>query len=131
LLARGVGEPSMEDTVLESFAQLGYDVNFDELVELVEAILDPITEMQPKCGETIELSFPTLYSSVVEPSDLISESKWVGPIHVWPRWPSVTVGRKKDNEWFFTRVQIGWQRCIDYSKMNHPYKDRSFPSLIL
>jgi hypothetical protein len=78
LPARGVGEPSMEDTVLESFAQLGYDVNFDELVELVEAILDPITEMQPKCGETIELSFPTLYSSVVEPFDLISESKWVG-----------------------------------------------------
>ena len=28
---RGVGEPSMEDTVLESFAQLRYDVDFDEL----------------------------------------------------------------------------------------------------
>ena len=31
-LARGVGEPSLEDTMLESFAQLGYDVDFDELV---------------------------------------------------------------------------------------------------
>jgi hypothetical protein len=44
-LAMGVGEPSMEDTVLESFAQLGYDVDCDELVELAKAILDSIYEM--------------------------------------------------------------------------------------
>jgi hypothetical protein len=29
----------------------------------------------------------------------------------------VTVGRKKENEWFSTRVQMRWKRCIDYSKM--------------
>ena len=27
---RGVSEPSLEDTVPESFAQLGYDVDFDD-----------------------------------------------------------------------------------------------------
>jgi hypothetical protein len=96
--ARGVSEPSMEDTVLEGFAQLGYDVDFDELVEQAEAFLDPIPKMQLECGETIELSFPTPYSSKVESLELNFESKWIGPIHVWPRWPSVTVGRKKDNE---------------------------------
>jgi hypothetical protein len=85
--------------VLESFAQLGYDVDFDELVELAKAILDPISETQPECGETTKLSFPTPYSLAVEPTNLIYESKWVGPIHVWPRWLSVTVGRQKDNEW--------------------------------
>jgi hypothetical protein len=95
---KSVGKPCLEDTVLESFAQLGYDVDFDELVELGKAILDPKFEIQPECGETTELSFPTPYSSVVEPHNLISESKCVGPIHVWPRWPSLTVGRKKDNE---------------------------------
>jgi hypothetical protein len=83
--ARGVGEPSLEDTVLESFAQLGYEVDFDELVEQAEAILDPVPELQPECGETTELSFPTPYPSAVELLKLISESKWVGPIHVWPR----------------------------------------------
>ena len=102
--ARGVSEPSMEDTVLESFALLGYNVDFDELVEQGEAILDPIPEIQPECGETIELSFPMPYSSEVESLELNFESKWVGPIHVWPRWPSVTMERKKDNEWFSTRV---------------------------
>jgi hypothetical protein len=33
--------------VLESFAQLGYDVEFDKFVKQVEAILDPIFVMQP------------------------------------------------------------------------------------
>jgi hypothetical protein len=73
-------------------------VDLDELVQQVEAI----SKMQPKCGETSELSFPTPYSSAAEPPDLISESKWVGPIHVWPRWLSVIMGRKRDNEWFST-----------------------------
>jgi hypothetical protein len=30
--------------VLENFAQLGYDVDFDELVKQAEAILDPVLE---------------------------------------------------------------------------------------
>jgi hypothetical protein len=88
----------LEDTTLENFTQLGYDVNFDELVELAEAILDPIPELQQQCGGTFE-------SSAVESPELISKSKWGGPIHVWPRWPSVTMEKKKDNELFQTRVQ--------------------------
>jgi hypothetical protein len=73
--ARVVVEPSMEDIELESIAQLGDNEYFDEVVELVKAIFDPISEMQPECGETTELSFPTTYSSAFEPPDLISESK--------------------------------------------------------
>ena len=42
--ARVVVEPSMEDIELESFAQLGDDEYFDEVVELVKAIFDPISE---------------------------------------------------------------------------------------
>ena len=126
-LARGVSEPSMEDIVLEGFDQLGYDVDMDELVKQVEAILDPIPEIQSECGKTNELSFPTPYSSAIQPPDLISESKWVGPIHVWPKWPSVTVRRKKDNEWFSTRVQTRWQGCIYYSKMKTITRKDRFP----
>ena len=64
--------------MLESFAQLGYNVDVDDLAEQAEAI----SEMQLECGETTELSFPTPYSLAAEPPNLISESKWVGPIHV-------------------------------------------------
>jgi hypothetical protein len=76
--------------------------------EQAEAILDHILEMQPDCGETTELSFPTPYSLAVESPELISKSKWDRPIHVWPSWPSVTMGRKNDNKLFQTRVQRGW-----------------------
>jgi hypothetical protein len=41
----GVSEPSIEDTVLEGFAQLGYYVDFDEIVKQVEAILDLIPDI--------------------------------------------------------------------------------------
>jgi hypothetical protein len=125
--ARAVVEPSMEDIELESFAQLGDNEYFDEVVELVKAIFDPISEMQLKCGETTELSFPTTYSLAFEPPDLISESKWVGPIHLWPRWPNLIVGRKKDNECFFTQIQTIRKGCNAYIKMKTLPRKNHFP----
>jgi hypothetical protein len=104
-LARSVVEPSLEDTELESFAQLGYDLDFKRLIERAEAIFYPIFEMHSECGETTELSFSIHYSSAVEHPNLISKNKWVGPIHIWPRWPSLIIGRKKNNKWFSTQVQ--------------------------
>jgi hypothetical protein len=35
----------MEDVELESFAQLGDDEYFDEVMELLKAIFDPISKM--------------------------------------------------------------------------------------
>ena len=67
-LVSGIGEPSLEDTTLENFAQLGYDVNFDELVEQADAILDPIPEFHQECGGAFE-------SSAIESLELIFESK--------------------------------------------------------
>jgi hypothetical protein len=128
---RGVVEPSLANTMLENFVQLEYDVDFDELVEQAEVILDPVPESQAECGETTELSFPTPYSSAVELPELISDSKWVGPIHVWPRWPSVTIGRKKNNELFQTRVQRGWKGCIHNSKLKAITRKDHFPPLFI
>jgi hypothetical protein len=90
---RVVVEPSMEGIELESFAQLGDNEYFDEVVELLQSIFDLISEIQLECGKTIELSFPTTYSSAFEPPDFIFESKWVAPIYRWPRWPRLTMGR--------------------------------------
>jgi hypothetical protein len=82
---RVVVEPSMEEIELESFPQLRDDEYFDKVVELLKFVFDPISEIQHDCGETTALLFPTTYSSVIEPPNFISESKWVAPIYRWPR----------------------------------------------
>jgi hypothetical protein len=64
-------EPTRVVVELESFAQLGDNECFDEVVELLNAIFYPTSKIQPKCGETMELSFPTTYSSAFELADLI------------------------------------------------------------
>jgi hypothetical protein len=93
---------------------LGDDEYFNEVVELVKAIFYPISELQLECGETTELSFPTTYSSAFEPSLEDIGSKWVGPIHLWLRWPNLIMGRKKDNECFSTRIQTIRNGCNAY-----------------
>jgi hypothetical protein len=52
-----------------------------------------MSELQPECVATIELSFPTTYSSAFEPPNFIFESKWVAPIHRRPRLPRLTLRR--------------------------------------
>ena len=47
---------------------------------------------------------------------------------MWPKWPGVTVGRNEDNELFSTRVQLGWQGCIDYSKLKAITRKDHFPT---
>jgi hypothetical protein len=82
---REVVEPSLKDVELESFAQLGDDQYFDEVVELLTSIFDPISKLQPECGETMDLVFPTAYSSTFESPNFIAESKWFAPTHMRPR----------------------------------------------
>ena len=129
-----ISESSLEDPEIECSTPSGGDLDISKLLqqtktmhEQAEAILDHILETQPDYWETTELSFPTPYSSAIESPKLISESKWVGPIHVWPRWPSVALGRKKDNELFQTCVQRGWQGCIHNYKLKAITRKDHFP----
>jgi hypothetical protein len=94
---RELVEPSLADVDLESFAQLRDDQYLDKVVELLTFIINPISELQPECGETMDLVFSTAYSSVFEPFDIIAKSKWFAPIHMRPRWPRFTLGR---NDYF-------------------------------
>jgi hypothetical protein len=89
---REVVEPSLEDIELELFAQLGDDQYFDEVVELLPFIIDPISELQSECGKTMDLFFPTAYASTFESPDFIDESKLFAPIHMRPRRPRWTLG---------------------------------------
>jgi hypothetical protein len=116
--------PSLEDIELESFAQLGDEQYFDEVVKLLTSIFNPMSKLQPECGETMELSFPTTCSSTFEPPDFIFESKWVAPIYRRPRWPRLTLGR---NDYFppplCDHLMIGlagyFFLIIDYPSYNH------------
>jgi hypothetical protein len=49
---------------------------------------------------------------------LISDSKWVSPIHVVPKRAGLTVVKNKDNELVPTRIQSGWRVCIYYCRLN-------------
>ena len=83
----------MEDIELENFAQLGDEQYFDEVIKLLTSIFDPMSKLQPKCGETMEIFFPTTCLSAFEPPNFIFESKRVAPIYKRPRWPRLTLGR--------------------------------------
>ena len=58
---------------------------------------------------------------------LISNSKWVSPIHVLPKKAGMTVIKNKDNELVPTRLQSGWRVCIDYRKLNSVTRTDHFP----
>jgi hypothetical protein len=57
----------------------------------------------------------------------ISDSKWVSPIHVVPKWAGLTVVKNKDDELVPTRIQSGWRVCIDYCNLNAATWKDHFP----
>jgi hypothetical protein len=57
----------------------------------------------------------------------ISDSKWVCPIHVVPKWAGLKVVKNQDNELVPTSIQSGSRVCIDYSKFNAATRKDHFP----
>jgi len=49
---------------------------------------------------------------------LISNSKWVTPVHVVPKKGGMTFVRNENNELISTRIVTSWHICIDYRKLN-------------
>jgi hypothetical protein len=87
-------EPSLEDVELERFAKLGDDQYFDEVVQLLPFIIDPISKLQPDCGETMDLVFSTVYSSAFEPPNFIAESKMVCPHSYATKVAEIDLGKE-------------------------------------
>ena len=57
----------------------------------------------------------------------IFDSKWVSPVKIDPKKFLITVVKNANNELMLTRVQIKWQVCIDYRKLNSATHKDYFP----
>jgi hypothetical protein len=94
------------------------------VVELLPFFIDPISELQSECGETMDSIFPIVYSSTFESPDFTTKSKLFASIHMQPRRPRWTLGR---NDYFpppfydhLRSVLAGHPSLlIDYPSCNH------------
>ncbi|KAM1569366.1 hypothetical protein ACFX10_034490 [Malus domestica] len=57
----------------------------------------------------------------------ISDSRWVSLVQCVPKKSGVTVVKNAENELVPTRIQTGWQVCIDCRKLNATTRNDHFP----
>ena len=57
----------------------------------------------------------------------ISDSSWVGLVHVVPKKSGFTVIKNERNEPIPTRTVTGWMVCVDYIKLNTATRKDHFP----
>ena len=57
----------------------------------------------------------------------ISDSPWVGPVHVVPKNGGMTVIRNEKDELIPTGTITGWRVCIDYIKLNTTTRKDHYP----
>ena len=57
----------------------------------------------------------------------ILDIKWVSLVQVVPKKSGVTIVKNNENELVPTRIQTGWQVCIDYRKLNSTTRKDHFP----
>jgi hypothetical protein len=58
---------------------------------------------------------------------LITDSKWVAPIHMVPKKTGITLVKNKNDELIPTRISSGWRMCVDYKKLNLAICKDHFP----
>ena len=75
-----------------------------------QAIEGATKKAQPSLQEVVRAEvIKLLDATIIYP---ISDSKWVRPIYVVPKWAKLTVVKNKDDELVPTRIQLGLRVCI-------------------
>jgi hypothetical protein len=95
------------------------------LEENSKPLREPQRRLNPAMQEVLRAEvIKLLDAGIIYP---ISDSKWVSPIHVVPKWTGLTVVKNKGNELLPARIQLGWRVCIDYCKLNVATRKDHFP----
>ena len=86
---------------------------------------EPQRRLNPIMQEVVKAEVMKLLDAgIIYP---ISDSKWVSPIHVIPKWAGLTIMNNKDGQLVRTLIQSGWIVCIDYHKLNAATRNDHFP----
>ncbi|CAL9000786.1 unnamed protein product [Prunus brigantina] len=86
---------------------------------------EPQRRLNPNMKEVVRAEVLKLLDvGVIYP---ISDSKWVGAIHVVPKRRGVTVVKNEHKELVETRPATSWRVCTDYRKLNSDTRKDYFP----
>ncbi|CAL8988192.1 unnamed protein product [Prunus brigantina] len=90
---------------------------------------EPQRRLNPNMKEVVRAEVLKLLDvGVIYP---ISDSKWVGAIHVVPKRRGVTVVKNEHKELVETRPATSWRVCTDYGKLNSTLEKIIFLCLLL
>src|SRR4051812_1852979 len=88
-------------------------------------VVQPQRRLNPAMKEVVRKEVAKLLDAgMIYP---ISDSAWVGPVHVEPKKGGTTVIKNEKNELIPTRIVTGWRVCIDYRRLNIATRKVHFP----
>jgi len=92
-------------------------------------VVQPQRRLNPTMKEVVKKEvLKLLDADMIYP---ISDSSWVGPVHVVPKKGGMTVVANDKNELIPTRTVTGWRMCIDYQRLNQATRNDHFPLLFM
>ncbi|GJX43055.1 reverse transcriptase domain-containing protein [Tanacetum coccineum] len=104
---------------------LSFCTHKDLMEENYKPTVQPQRRLNPKVQGVVKTEILKLLDAGL--IYVISDSRWVSPIHVVPKKGGTTMITNKDKELVPTRTVIGWRVCIDYKKLNDATRKDHFP----
>nr|GEW62642.1 reverse transcriptase domain-containing protein [Tanacetum cinerariifolium] len=125
--------PHLEYAVLEGDDKLpviiAKDLSVEEKIALTTEDIEPAVQHQRRVNPKIH---DVIKNEVLKLLDagliyLISNSRWVSPVHCVSKKDGFTIVENEENELISTHLVTGWRVCIDYRKLNEATRKDHFP----